>query len=122
MFEISVESTFSSAHRLRGYKGKCEDLHGHNWKIRVMAFKESLDKLGLGLDFHILKDSLEKVIKNLDHKYLNQVSFFKKNNPTSENVARFIHNELKKDKKLKAVDAIKVLVWESEKNYAAYYE
>lgn len=122
MYEVSIESSFSSAHRLRGYKGKCESLHGHNWKTRIIASKQALDKIGLAFDFRDLKISLGKVLKCLDHKYLNETPYFKKVNPTSENIARYIHDKLLKDKKLEGINSLKVIVWESEKNYASYYE
>lgn len=122
MFEVSIESTFSSAHRLRGYKGKCENLHGHNWKVRIVASKKKLNKQGLLIDFHDLKPALENVLKGLDHKLINEVAYFKKVNPTSENLAKYIHMNLMKQKALKSIFSLKVIVWESEKNFASYYE
>ena len=118
MYSIKIESYFSSAHSLRGYKGKCEDLHGHNWKVEVTLESAKLDKIGLLLDFHELKNKLNAILEKLDHKYLNNLAYFKKVNPTSENIAKFIYVSLKpKVKHLKSVT-----VWESHNSSASYYE
>ncbi|HOX54017.1 MAG: 6-carboxytetrahydropterin synthase QueD [Candidatus Omnitrophica bacterium] len=120
MFEVRVESNFSSAHRLRGYKGKCEELHGHNWKVEAFIQSENLDKIGMVVDFHHLKNLLKSVLNKLDHKFLNDVDYFKKVNPTSENIAKYIYDQLRsKDKKL---GLTKVTVWESDTSYASYIE
>jgi 6-pyruvoyltetrahydropterin/6-carboxytetrahydropterin synthase len=117
VYKIKVEADFSSAHNLRGYKGKCETLHGHNWKVEAVVAKDKLDKIGLVLDFKYLKNKLHKVLEKLDHKYLNKLPYFKKNNPTSENIAKYIYDSLKPQ--VPGLDA--VTVWESE-NCAATYD
>lgn len=118
MYSIKIESYFSSAHSLRGYKGKCEALHGHNWKAEVLVATKKLDRLGIALDFRYLKRELNKVLEKLDHKYLNQLSYFKKINPTSENIAQYIYDKLKAK-----VPGIKsVTVWESHNSCASYSE
>lgn len=116
MYSIKIEENFSSAHSLRGYKGKCEELHGHNWKVEVVACREKLDNLGMVLDFKYLKNELKKILEKLDHKHLNNISYFKKVNPTSENIARYIYDQLK----LKISDVDSVTVWESENSSATY--
>ncbi len=119
-FEIAVRSEFSSAHRLVGYKGKCEELHGHNWKTEAIFLRKDLDKKGMVLDFKVAKKRLNRVLKKLDHKCLNDLDFFKKNNPTSENICYFIYSNLKsKDKNLKL---LKVTVWETDRCSASYSE
>ena len=90
MFEVMVLGEFSSAHNLRGYKGKCEDLHGHNWKVELIAQNNALDATGMVVDFRELKAKLNNVLEELDHKYLNDIDYFKKVNPTSENIAKYI--------------------------------
>lgn len=122
MFDISIESEFSAAHNLRGYKGKCEKLHGHNYKVQITISGKELDNIGMLADFTILKSSLKKVLSKLDHSYLNNIPQFKQTNPTAENIARYIYNRLKGrkfgiDAKIKSV-----CVWESEKNKAIYFE
>lgn len=117
MYSIKVEGNFSSAHNLRGYKGKCEELHGHNWKAEIVLVKEKLDKIGMVADFKYLKDKLNKVLDKLDHKYLNKLAYFKKVNPTSENIAKYIYDCLKPQTPgLKSVT-----VWESDNSSATYY-
>jgi len=118
MFEIRIESSFSSAHRLRGYKGKCEALHGHNWKVEVFVQNPELDKIGMVADFHEIKKLLKSVLKKLDHAFLNDVAYFKKVNPTSENIAKYIFSQLQA--KSKKLDLAKVTVWESDTSYASY--
>ena len=120
MFEIEVELSFSSAHYLRGYKGKCESLHGHNWRVKATVSGKELNREGLLLDFKELKERLRKVLEELDHKNLNEISYFKRVNPTSENIAKFIFDKLKREiikGKLK-----KITVWESDNSLASYYE
>ncbi|RKY31713.1 MAG: 6-carboxytetrahydropterin synthase QueD [Candidatus Omnitrophota bacterium] len=118
MFSVKVGSMFSSAHYLRGYKGKCEGLHGHNWKVEVVVESEELDRLGMVLDFKYLKKKLNRLLDNLDHRCLNHLAYFKKVNPTSENISKYIYLKLKpKVKNLKSV-----VVWESSTSSAIYSE
>ncbi len=118
MYKIKVESHFSSAHNLRGYKGKCESLHGHNWKVEVVAAKKKLDPVGMVLDFRVLKEALNKLLGSLDHQYLNKVSPFTKVNPTSENIAEYIYAVLKK--RIPCLES--VTVWENHSSSATYQE
>ena len=118
MFEVSVEASFSAAHYLREYKGKCENMHGHNWKVKVVYKAKKVDKQGMVIDFTILKNALNKILMEVDHKVLNDLPYFKKANPTSENIAKYIYEKLKtKSLKLKAVS-----VWETDTSCAKYYE
>jgi 6-pyruvoyltetrahydropterin/6-carboxytetrahydropterin synthase len=118
MYTIKVEAGFSSAHNLRGYKGKCEDLHGHNWRVEVTVEKDELDKIGMVVDFKLLKARLNAVLEKLDHKYLNKIPYFKRINPTSENTAKYIYDSLSAK-----VPGIKsVTVWENNTSSATYEE
>jgi 6-pyruvoyltetrahydropterin/6-carboxytetrahydropterin synthase len=118
MYSLKVEGTFSSAHNLRGYKGKCEDLHGHNWRVEISVKSKDLDHIGMVLDFKYLKNKLNVVLEKMDHKYLNKLIFFKKINPTSENIAKYIYNELKT-----RIALLKsVTVWENSTSSATYEE
>lgn len=116
-YQIITEDDFSSAHALRGYKGKCENLHGHNWKVKVAVSSKKLGKLGMLMDFGDLKNILAQVLKELDHKDLSKVSPFDKINPTAENIAAYIFNEMHKEvKNIKGLKAVvkEVKVWESD--------
>jgi 6-pyruvoyltetrahydropterin/6-carboxytetrahydropterin synthase len=119
MYTITVRSRFSSAHNLRGYKGKCEELHGHNWTVEVTASSEKLNDLGMVADFKDLKGALGDILASLDHKYLNDVEYFKRENPTSENIAKHIYDQVKVKVKVKIE---KVTVWETEGACATYCE
>lgn len=120
MYTITVTARFSSAHNLRGYKGKCEDLHGHNWTVELSASSPALDNLGMVADFKDLKAVLGGVIAELDHKYLNDIEYFRQVNPTSENLAKYIFDRA--DGKLPGVKIAKVTVWETEGSSATYCE
>ena len=120
MYEVAVKSHFSAAHKLRGYRGKCENLHGHNWKVEVVVASVSLNKVGLVIDFKELKEKLAALLKSLDHKYLNDLTYFKKVNPTSENLAKFIYDKLNSKVKNQSRGLISVTVGETETSYATY--
>lgn len=122
MYEIKVLGEFSSAHRLKNYKGKCENLHGHNWKVEVIVSGEVLDKTGLIIDFGVLKEKLNFVLKQLDHKNLNKIPFFYRTNPTSENISYYIFKKMKSLLKNFPVRIEKVTVWENEKQCASFSE
>ena len=121
MFEITVLSHFSAAHRLRHLHGKCEALHGHNWRIEVSVAAKELTKEGVVIDFGLLKNRVETILKTLDHTYLNDLPYFLKREPSSENIARYIFDRLKKELRPYSVTLEKVSAWESETAYATYW-
>lgn len=121
MFEITVISSFSSAHHLRQYKGKCEKLHGHNWKVEITVCGNLDEKSGMVIDFGILKQELKKVLSELDHAYLNDIDYFKKVNPSSENIAVYICERMKILLARYNVSIKKVSIWENENQFATYY-
>lgn len=94
MYEVFVDREFSAAHCLSGYKGKCEELHGHNWLVRAYVGVKELNEIGLGIDFHDIKKATDEILTELDHKNLNELSYFTTENPSSENIARFIYHRL----------------------------
>ncbi|HKV47483.1 MAG TPA: 6-carboxytetrahydropterin synthase QueD [Candidatus Acidoferrales bacterium] len=122
MFEVSVDANFAAAHRLRGYQGKCEELHGHNYRVRLVVAGEKLDQIGLLQDFTILKRVLRGIVDKLDHKYLNELPPFDQMNPSAENLARFIHDETARQLAGQLGDATLagVTVWETDTASATY--
>lgn len=116
MYSLRVEGVFSSAHNLRGYKGKCEELHGHNWRVQINIKSDRLDEIGMVLDFKLLKNKLSACLEQMDHKYLNKLPYFKKVNPTSENIAVYIYKKL-----IVQIPLLKsVTVWENNTSCATY--
>ena len=120
MYKLNVISHFSSAHKLEGYDGQCKNLHGHNWKVRVAVQCEKTDKIGLAIDFGVIKNYLKEIIDKLDHQYLNNLEFFKDMNPTSENIAKLIYEEFSKKINDDNCRTSEVEIWESEKSSVIY--
>lgn len=124
MYDVVIDEDISASHRLTGYQGGCENLHGHNWRVRLEVSAEELDRLGLAVDFTVLKDLLHDIIQAYDHTYLNELPDFAGLNPTSENLARIVYQRCRS--RLQALDrrlAIKsVGVWESSRTFVRYYE
>lgn len=122
MYELKIETWFSAAHNLREYQGKCENLHGHNWKVEVHVMAEKLDPLGMAVDFKVLKKETEKLLEILDHGYLNEIPPFDKINTTAENIARFIFDKLSEKLNDGNVRISRIVAWESDNAAASYYE
>ena len=120
MYELKVIGHFAAAHSLRNFYGKCEALHGHNWKVEVYVRSEELDQAELVMDFGVIKKHLADVLDQLDHKYLNDLDFFKKFNPSSENIARFIYEGLAPEINQGPTRISRVSAWESETACATY--
>jgi 6-pyruvoyltetrahydropterin/6-carboxytetrahydropterin synthase len=122
MYEVSVDETFAAAHNLRGYKGKCEELHGHNYKVRVTLAGKEVDSVGLLYDFVHLKQVIQGVIRSLDHKYLNELSPFDVVNPSAENIARYIYDQTAKQLHQAPTGAgvSSITVWETDVTAATY--
>jgi 6-pyruvoyltetrahydropterin/6-carboxytetrahydropterin synthase len=119
MYELVVSGDFAAAHNLRGYKGKCENLHGHNWKVEATLASDRLGPLGMVMDFKDVKQALASVLERYDHRYLNEVDDFKEINPTTENMGRIICERLA-GKLPEHVSVRSVAVWESEHCCARY--
>ena len=122
MYKIKVKSSFSSAHSLRNYKGKCEGLHGHNWEVLATLSNKSLAPSGMIMDFSEFKKILISVLDALDHKHLNDLEYFKHQNPSSEEIAKYIFNCLKEKLPKKGERLEEVSVWETENSCATYHE
>ena len=121
MFEVSVEHTFAAGHALRNYRGKCENVHGHNYKVRVIVRGEKLDQTGMLADFVVLKRLLRDVSERLDHVFLNDIEPFDTLNPTSENMAIYFCGKMQEGLKLEnPVEVTEVTVWETDIQSATY--
>lgn len=120
MYHLTIHTHFAAAHNLINYQGDCENLHGHNWKVEVTVGAKELDKAGLGVDFKILKRDTKALLEMLDHKYLNELEPFKTVSPSSENIARFLFEQLSASMNNGNVLVEKVNVWESEYACASY--
>ena len=120
-YEVMIERHFSSAHQLRGYKGKCENLHGHNYKIEIFAKGEELNNIGLLIDFVDLKRSADDVVKYFDHRNINELPPFDEElNPSAENLARFILEYLNREVSDDRVKIYKVRCYETPTSVATY--
>jgi 6-pyruvoyltetrahydropterin/6-carboxytetrahydropterin synthase len=116
MFEVSVEETFPAGHALRNYHGKCENVHGHNYRVRLTIQGQELDQAGLLVDFSDVKRVLRVIVERLDHKFLNDLPPFDELNPSAENMARYFFEECAKE--LKGVSEVRI--WETETAIATY--
>jgi len=121
MYELKIITQFSAAHRLENFYGKCEALHGHNWKVEVYLQGERLDEAGLVKDFGELKARTREVLEALDHKYLNDLPEFRHQNPSSENLARYLFDRLTATLNTNSVRVSRVSVWESDTSCASYF-
>ena len=116
-----IERNFSSAHQLRGYQGKCENLHGHNYKIEIYARGTELNNIGLLVDFVELKQAADQIVTYLDHKNLNELDpFVAEQNPSAENVARFVLERIASKIDDDRVQIYKVKCWETPTSVATY--
>jgi 6-pyruvoyltetrahydropterin/6-carboxytetrahydropterin synthase len=123
MFQVSVDETFSAGHALRGYKGKCENPHGHNYKVRITLEGSGLDSTGLLYDFTDLKRVIREIVGGVDHKFLNDQAPFDVINPSAENLAKFFYDETSRQMKNAPGDAkiTAVTVWETDTTAATYW-
>jgi 6-pyruvoyltetrahydropterin/6-carboxytetrahydropterin synthase len=125
MFEVMVEAQFAAGHYLRNYRGKCENPHGHNYKVQVTLRGEELDAAGLLLDFKLLKQVMRPVVDRLDHQMMNDLEPFLEQNPSAENLARYFYQETNKQLSEMTGGRVTVkecLVFETDFTTAKYYE
>jgi 6-pyruvoyltetrahydropterin/6-carboxytetrahydropterin synthase len=123
MFEVTVEQTFAAGHALRHYKGKCENVHGHNYRVQVTAEGDQLNSIGLLVDFVELKRVVRQVVDRLDHQFINDLEPFTALNPSAENIAKYFYDEVVERLNLSneaAVRIAQVKVWETDSSIAVY--
>jgi 6-pyruvoyltetrahydropterin/6-carboxytetrahydropterin synthase len=122
MFEIAVEQGFASAHALRNYKGRCENTHGHNWRVEVVMEGEKLDSTGLLVDFLDVKSLMAGIIDRIDHQFLNEIPPFDVINPSAENIAEYFYHQMQEGLTARSlagrIRAVKV--WETDIQSATY--
>jgi 6-pyruvoyltetrahydropterin/6-carboxytetrahydropterin synthase len=121
MFEVSVEETFAAGHALRNYRGKCENMHGHNYRVQLTFSGAELDTIGLLIDFVAVKKLMQTVVDRLDHQYLNDLAPFDALNPSAENMAKYFYDEVSRGLgQATPVKLGQVRVWETDTTSATY--
>ena len=122
MFEVSVEQTFAAGHALRNYNGACENVHGHNFKVRVTLEGKQLDEAGMLVDFLDVKKYMKEIIARLDHQFLNEIAPFDVINPSAENIAEYFFQQLHTPltENPVPVQISEVRVWETDIQSACY--
>jgi len=122
MYEVKIIKSFSAAHLLSQIGGKCEELHGHNFKVEVTVAAVDLNKSGLLIDFRVVKKWLGVILDQMDHKHLNELLCFADINPSAENIAKYIYGEMKLKAEQAELKVARVKVWESENAAVTYYD
>ena len=121
MFEVSVEQTFAAGHALRNYKGKCENVHGHNYRVRITMQGDQLDSTGLLVDFLDVKQLIGGVVDYLDHNFINDLPPFDQLNPSAENIAKYFYDRVSGGLKSEVpVQVAEVRIWETDTSSAVY--
>jgi len=122
MFEVAVEQSFASAHALRNYKGRCENVHGHNWKVRVVIEGEKLDATGMLVDFLDVKSFMGEILDRIDHQFLNEIPPFDVINPSAENIAEYFYQQMtgRLAETSVPVRIREVKIWETDIQSATY--
>jgi len=120
MYEVEIMSSFSAAHRLRDYKGKCEHLHGHNYRVHVIARAVATGRSGMVIDFGDLKKATTPVLEQLDHTYLNEIKPFDQIEPSAENIAAFLFEQIRRGLDDRSEILYEIMVWESDSCRASF--
>ena len=120
MYEVTIIKSFAAAHLLADIGGKCEALHGHNFKVETTVAAEKLNSIGILVDFRFLKEVLGEVLEEIDHKYLNELTDFAGINPSAETIAKYIFDKMDARVKIAGVHMVRVKIWESENAAVTY--
>jgi 6-pyruvoyltetrahydropterin/6-carboxytetrahydropterin synthase len=120
MYELTVTTQFAAAHQLREFRGSCEKLHGHNWKVEVTLAGEELSDAGLLMDFREVREATDRILEELDHSFLNELPHFRDQNPSSENIAAYIFEKLTGALNNNQIKVTRVTAWESDSARASY--
>jgi 6-pyruvoyltetrahydropterin/6-carboxytetrahydropterin synthase len=119
-FLLKTHVHFAAAHRLRGYQGDCEQLHGHNYKVEVEVRASGLDEVGMGIDFREIRSLANEVVGELDHRYLNEIPPFDEVNPTAEHIAAFVFDRLSRRIDREHAKLHAVTIWETDRDSVRY--
>jgi len=122
MFKLIVKKEFSSAHILHGHTGDCKRMHGHNWLVEAEVKGNNINKIGMVIDFKDIKNKLQEIIKKLDHQYLNDIEPFTNENPTAENISKYIYKELSKNINTDNIKVSEIKLWETNNSAVVYTE
>ena len=122
MFKLIVKKEFSSANILHGHPGNCKRMHGHNWLVEAEVQGDNTNEIGMVIDFKDIKSNLQRIISKLDHQYLNDIEPFNTENPTAENISKFIYKELSKNINTDNIKVIEIKLWETSNSAVVYTE
>ena len=122
MFRLVVKKEFSSAHILHGHPGDCKRMHGHNWLVEAEVESNNINEIGMVIDFKDIKNNLKTIISKLDHQFLNDLEPFIKDNPTAENISKYIYKELSKNINTDNIKVSEIKLWETNNSAVTYTE
>ena len=122
MFKLIVKKEFSSAHILHGHPGNCKRMHGHNWLVEAEVQGDNTNEIGMVIDFKDIKNNLKEIISNLDHQFLNDLEPFINENPTAENISKYIYKELSNNINTDTIKVSKIKLWETNNSAVTYTE
>lgn len=122
MYKLLVKKDFSSAHILEGHPGNCKRMHGHNWVVEAQIQGINTNKIGMVIDFKDIKLMLAKITDQLDHRFLNELEPFENQNPTAENISKYIYKELSKNINTDTIKVTQIKLWETDKAAVIYTE
>lgn len=122
MYTLKVVSDFAAAHTLRDYPGACSRMHGHNWKVEAEVEAVTLDDVGMGVDFKVIKNAVRVLTDHLDHQYLNEIAPFDSVNPTAENIAAHLFRGLSQALNDQRIRVKAITLWETDRACVRYTE
>ncbi len=122
MFKLIVKKEFSSAHILHGHPGNCKRMHGHNWIVEAKVEGDNINKIGMVIDFKDIKRNLADIVSKLDHRFLNEIEPFIEDNPTAENISKYIYKELSKNINTDNIKVSEIKLWETNNSAVIYME
>ncbi len=122
MFKLIVKKEFSSAHILHGHPGNCKRMHGHNWLVEAEVQGDNTNEIGMVIDFKDIKNNLKEIISMLDHQFLNDLEPFINENPTAENISKYIYKELSNNINTDNIKVSKIKLWETNNSAVTYTE